>query len=89
VHVVGAAARGGRGARLHAAEQDPDRVDRRGVGDGAELCHHGLDVRGQALADPDHTASAHVDGSSGDVGCPSDVVSRPDASELGAASDEC
>jgi hypothetical protein len=88
VHVVGTAARVGRGLPIHADKQDLDRIDRPDVGDRADPRHQALDVGEPALPDPDHTASAHFYGSSADVGCPSDLVRRPHASQLGAARDE-
>jgi hypothetical protein len=88
VHVVRAAARGGRGPPFHVDEQDLDRLDRPGVGNGADPCHQAIDVRKPAFADPDHTAAAHLDGSSADIGGTSVLVPGTDASQLRPACDE-
>jgi hypothetical protein len=89
VHVVGTAAPVRRGLPIHADQQDLDRIDPRpDVGDRADPRHQALDVGKPALPNPDHTASALFNGSSADIGCPSDLVRRPYASQLGAARDE-
>ena len=88
MHVVGTAARVGRGLPIHADTQDLDRIDRPDVGDRPDPRHQARDVGKPALPDPDHTAPAHFNGSSADVGCSSDLIRRPYASQLRAARDE-